>query len=95
MAAKPKFIPDPRYWTEYQLACRLNKSVQWLRQHRERLEGQGLPKPDPDFGYDSEAVERWLDLRSGLRTPSPSDQEQEALRIIHGGKARGRSSAQA
>ncbi len=65
--ARPKFTPTPRVWNNFQLACRLNKSEPWLKSNRDRLEAEGLPQRDPLLdGTDADAVEVWLDRRSGI-----------------------------
>ena len=65
--ARPKFTPTPRLWSNFQVACRLNKCESWLKDNRDRLEAEGLPQRDPLLdGTDAEAVEAWLDRRSGI-----------------------------
>lgn len=81
--AKPKFTPAPRPWNEIQVAARLNRGPEWFRRHREALESQGFPKRDALFeAWDSVAIERWMDRRSGLDLPENQD-EAAALKIIH------------
>ena len=64
---RPKFTPTPRVWNEFQLACRLGLTEPWLKNNRDRLEAEGLPQRDPLLGgTDADAVEAWLDRRSGL-----------------------------
>ncbi len=82
--ARPKFTPNPRVWSDFQLACRLNKTEPWLKSNRGRLEAEGLPQRDPLLdGTDADAVEAWLDARSGLAGESYDGglgQRLEALR---------------
>ncbi len=76
--ARPKFIPTPRVFSDFQLATRLGKSESWLKINRDRLEAEGLPQRDTLLdGTDADAVETWLDRRSGLSTANP-DQELDA-----------------
>jgi hypothetical protein len=65
--AKPSYTPTPRVFDAYQVATRLNKSETWFHANRADLEAQAFPKRD-DFlgGWDADAIERWLDLRSGI-----------------------------
>lgn len=74
--------PTSRFWTDEDLAARLGKSRNWLRQNRKLLEKQGMPQRDELFGYDSVAIEHWLDVRAGLREPSVENEEQKALELI-------------
>jgi|GEM_PF-6769964 len=66
MTAKklPGFVPDPRYWTDWQLACRLGCTPQTM--HRKVGKLDGFPKKDPEFGWDSIAIEAYFNRRSGL-----------------------------
>jgi len=80
--AKPKFIPSPRPWNEYQVAARLNRGSEWFRVNRAALEAEGFPRKDRLLdGWDSKAIEAWLDRRSGLLTPV-NDAESQALEAI-------------
>ncbi len=64
---RPQFVPEPRLWSEYQVACRLGRAESWLRDNRPRLEAAGFPEIDDLLGgTDSDAIERWLDDRAGL-----------------------------
>jgi hypothetical protein len=74
--SKPKpeaVLPDPRLWTEEQVAARLQIHVETLRRERGRLEGLGFPRRDPDLFSltDAAAVEAWLDRRARLGVSSP------------------------
>ena len=80
---KPIFTPDPRIWTGFQVACRLNRSEQWLASNRAALEGVGFPKKDKLLGgWDADQIEAWLDNRSGKR--HASDIEQQMLEAVRG-----------
>ena len=67
MAVKPKYQPIPRLLNAKQVAMRLGMGDQRFKNKREELERQGFPAMDQFFGkWDGEAIERWLDKRSGL-----------------------------
>ena len=64
---RPQFEPEPRIWSERQVACRFGRGESWLRDNRSRLEAAGLPEIDEVLGgTDGDAVNRWLDERAGL-----------------------------
>ncbi len=64
---RPQFEPEPRIWSEHQVACRFGRGESWLRDNRPRLEAAGLPEIDEILGgTDGDAVNRWLDERAGL-----------------------------
>lgn len=81
---KPDFMPEPRIWNAEQVGARLGKSASWFQQKHESLSADhGMPRRDPDLmGWDSLAVERWLDARSGIAGPSVENQEAEAFSAI-------------
>lgn len=80
---KPKYIADPRIWNEFQVASRLNMGARSFKEKRPELEKQGFPKFDPLLGgWDSRAIELWLDARSGIALPANSD-EALALAAVH------------
>lgn len=82
-AAKPKYVPDPRTWNEFQVATRLNRTVKSFRDTREQLERMGFPKKDALLGgWDSKAIERWMDARAGIDLAANSD-EAAALVAVH------------
>jgi len=84
--AKPKFTPPPRSWNEYQVATRLNRGTEWFRSNRQRLESEGFPSRDTLLdGWDSKAIEAWMDRRSGLNE-SGNDAERKMLEAIRGRK---------
>ena len=81
-APKTKYAPDPRTWNEFQVAARLNRGLEWFRQHRVELERAGFPMKDKLLGgWDSKAIERWMDARSGLDLPE-SLAESQALQAL-------------
>lgn len=66
---KPTFIPEPRIWSEHQVACRLGISQGTFRLRLPKLTEKGFPQPDDLLdGWDAAAIEYWLDRRSGLDT---------------------------
>lgn len=69
---------SPRFYDEYQTATRLGMSVSSLSSKRHALETKGLPKQDPDLGgRDADAIERWLDGRSGISNVHTEDNHQD------------------
>lgn len=86
---KPAFMPRPRILTSpYQVAALLGRGEEWFRQRRLRLEAAGFPIFDPLLGgWDLNAIEVWLDCRSGLEQQSSPDRESnpwdEALQDGH------------
>ncbi len=86
--AKPKFVPAPRPWNEYQVAARLNRGTEWFRVNRKALEAEGFPRKDPLLdGWDSKAIEVWLDRRSSLAIDAAHDAESQALEAIRRARA--------
>ncbi len=72
MTAKPKADIVPRIWTEAVTAGRLGMSVTTFRNKLGKLRLAGFPARDELLrGYDSQAVETWLDNRAGLK-PLPA-----------------------
>lgn len=67
-AAKPKFRPEPRGWTDLQVAAYLNMSATYFSDRKADLYAAGMPKPDELLGKktDADALKLWLDKRSGL-----------------------------
>jgi hypothetical protein len=81
-APKPRYTPDPRYWNEFQVAARLDKGLQWFQRHKATLEAEGFPRKDSLLGgWDSKAIEMWMDERSGLDLPS-NTAEAQALKAL-------------
>lgn len=65
--AKPKYEPSPRIWNLFQVSTRLGWCEATFRQRRKELEGLEFPAHDAILGgWDSDAIEDWLDRRSGL-----------------------------
>ena len=61
---RPQFEPEPRVWSEHQVACRLGRDESWLSANRPRLEAVGLPAVDDLLGgTDADAIEKWFDDR--------------------------------
>ena len=66
-SAKPKFVPEPRVRSSYQVACRFNVSEATFKKKRPDLERAGFPRYDDLLGgWDSAAIEAWFNLRCGL-----------------------------
>ncbi len=83
--AKPSYIPTPRTWDAFQVAARLGKGREWLKAHRQELEADGFPRYDDLLhGWDANAIEAWLDKRSGLATVE--NDEQAWLGALSNGK---------
>lgn len=86
--AKPTFIPAPRAWTTYQVAARLNVSEHTFRKRRPELEAVGFPRFDDVLkGWDSEAIEHWMDHRSGIGGDPLSQATEAALAAVRGRNA--------
>lgn len=64
---RPEFTPTPRIWGVFDVATRLGHSESWFSGKRSELESKGFP-PYDDFlgGWDADAIDLWLDQRSGL-----------------------------
>ncbi len=79
--AKPKFCPDPRFWSQYQVAAYLGRSEQWFMDAREKLEERGFPRYDDLMsGWDSVAIKAFFDGRAGLPTQSTESPLERWLR---------------
>lgn len=71
MATKPKAAITPRIWNETETAAHLGMCVTTFRTKLPQLLDAGFPARDQLLrGYDSRAVESWLDSRSGLTATS-------------------------
>lgn len=70
----PEFVPDPRYWTDWQLARHLGCTPNTM--HRKIAKLDGFPKKDLDFGWDSVAIEAYLNCRSGLTTTQKTQKDE-------------------
>lgn len=78
---KPQFMPEPRIWSQSQVAAWFGRGLQWLRDRRIRLEAAGFPAPDDLLGgTDADAAKAWLDARSGLAPHEGDDPWMEALK---------------
>ena len=76
--SKPDYVPLPRYLDIFQVATRLGMCENTFRNRRGRLEELGFPKMDEAVeGWDSEAIEAWIDKRSGLKTGFATNLEAE------------------
>jgi len=86
--AKPKYIPEPREWSDAQVAARLNMSLTYFHDHRAELVAAGMPDRDALLAgrTDSKALELWLDGRSGIGLAT-NDDEAAALRALRGRRA--------
>lgn len=85
--AKVKFMPEPRGWTQVQVCARLGLSLSRFQEVKKQLKDEGMPQPDPITGRtDANALEAWMDRRSGLVSPA-NDAEALALLALHGKRA--------
>ena len=79
---RPQFEPEPRVWSERQVACRFGRGESWLRDNRALLEVAGFPQADDLLGgTDGDAVDRWLDMRSGMADDSETDDSELSRRL--------------
>ena len=77
---KPTFIPDPRFYTAYQVATLLGKSGTWFKTRRANLERRGFPKRNELIdGWDAKAIEHYCDLKSGIRQPVSNVETEEDI----------------
>ena len=80
---KPKYTPDPRAWTAFQVAARFGRGPGWFEKHRAELEAAGFPRHDElSDGWDAKAIEAWWDRHSGLG--QTVNDEQAILEAING-----------
>lgn len=65
---KPKYVPEPRVLSAFQVATRLGRSEGWFSENREMLEDdKGFPRRNAFLnGWDAVQVEQWLDKQFGL-----------------------------
>jgi predicted DNA-binding transcriptional regulator AlpA len=64
---KPRYAATPRILNAFEVAARLGKSETWFREHLPELVAEGFPPYDGRLkGWDSTAIEDWLDKRSGI-----------------------------
>ncbi len=74
---RPKYVPPPRILTAYQVACRLGKSESWFRDNLAKLVSEGFPRKDDILnGWDSHAIEHWLDNRGGIEKDRTDDKDE-------------------
>jgi hypothetical protein len=67
MSNRIRFPVSPRDIPAEKVARRLHLTLAEFLEVKDRLSARGFPHPDPDTGhYDSVAIERWMDARSGL-----------------------------
>ena len=79
---RPQFEPEPRVWSEHQVACRFGRGDSWLRDNRPNLEAAGFPQADDLLGgTDGDAVNHWLDMRSGMTDASKTDDDELSRRL--------------
>ncbi len=82
---RPQFTPPPRIFNEFQTACRLGRPQSWLAKNRDRLEAEGLPPVDDLLGgRDADAIDVWLDKRSGLADARSGDDGSEWIEALNG-----------
>lgn len=78
--AKPSFCQVPRTWNRAQVAARLGKGEDWFREKRVDLEEAGFPAYDELLkGWDGNAIEAWLDQRSGIAVTMTSNPWDKAV----------------
>lgn len=91
-AASIRLRVDPRDVPADKAARRLGLTLAGFEDVSARLFARGFPRPDPDTGlFDLEAVEDWMDRRSGL-TSGLAARDASAvvkgrLEAMRGGKA--------
>ncbi len=73
---RPNYVPPPRILSAYQVACRLGKSESWFRDNLAKLVSEGFPRKDDILnGWDSHAIEQWLDTRGGIVKYGPEEED--------------------
>lgn len=79
-----RFPIDPRMIPPEKVARRLGVTLAIFSERRADLEADGFPKPDRILGnYCLEAVDRWIDHRSGLiREDDPVSAQTAMLRAV-------------
>lgn len=64
---KPKYTPEPRLLSQFQVATLLGCSEDTLRSRLDVLEKSGFPRYDDLLrGWDGHAINLWMDSRSGI-----------------------------
>ena len=82
-SAKLSYNPTPRMLDAFQVSARLGKGAGWLKEHRAELEAAGFPTYDKLLGgTDGNAIEAWIDRRSGLA--QMANDEQAWMEAING-----------
>ena len=85
--AKPTYIPPPRILNATQVAARLGMSASNFHNKRAAYEAAGFPRYDDLLrGWDGNAIERWLDNRSGIDPSSSAPGDRLMEKIRGGGK---------
>ena len=68
---------ESRIWSQEEVAIRLHKTSEWFRRKRTMLEAQGFPHKNQLLdGWDSKAVELWLDRMAGINVKHDEDYEE-------------------
>ncbi len=76
---RPNREIEPRMLNAREVAHRLGRCEGWFNQHYEALRKEGFPERDPLLGgWDSHAIDIWLDIRSGLRSAPKAASERRA-----------------
>ena len=79
---RPSYVPTPRILDDYQTATRLGRALSWFKENRARLEAEGFPQRDDLLGgTDGDAVDHWLDRRSGLVDDEVVDHDDTMTRL--------------
>lgn len=80
---RPSYTPTPRIYDENQTCARLNKGAEWWRKNRDRLEALGFPQVDKLLGgRDADAIELWLDKRSGIFAGDNDDMDNGLMKRL-------------
>lgn len=72
MTAKPKYTPDPRNWTQEQVAARLGVSPTFFKRNRKKLREAGFPEADVRGQYHPGAADDWMDMHSKIGRYAPA-----------------------
>ena len=87
---RPRHMPTPRIWNIEMVAARLNRGVDWFRRREPRLYKQGFPRIDTLLdGWDGEAIELWLDRRSGITDAATDEELDRRLEAFGNGELEG------
>ena len=79
-----RWLVEPRIWNGVVVSRRLGMSQSAFCRRRHELEALGFPNYDHILkGWDSVAIESWLDKRSGLLSDNPiqSSRMKDAIRL--------------